>query len=411
MMAKKKAKIESKSITGLKYFDLLKPLLAGLHEEGCQRDRAGNRTLHYDEFCMLQLLFLFNPILTSLRAIQQASEVTKVQKKLGCARASLGSLSEANSVFDAERLKAIIQKLEQQLPAPTRDPRFGQLDQKLVAVDSTLIKTLPKLLGAAVNHGPGPQLVSWRFHTQFDIFRQMPTQVEVTQGTKKDNDERRVLAKSLQADCFYVMDRGYIQFQLFNQIHAVGSSYACRLRDNSKQLVVSENELTSEAREAEVLSDQIVTFDTTAHPARVGPDHPMRLVCVKCNPHSRRATSRSTGGSNSDGILRILTNALDIPAEIIAIIYEYRWMIEIYFRFFKHLLGCRNLLSRSQNGIEIQAYCAIIACLLIGLWTGRKATKRTFEMICFYFCGLASLDELLAHIGKLKRADEAQSKN
>ena len=63
-------------------------------------------------------------------------------------------------------------------------------------------------------------------------------------------------------------------------------------------------------------------------------------------------------------------------------------------------------LSHSQNGIEIQAYCAIIACLLISLWTGRKPTLRTYEMICFYFCGLATEAELLAHLDKLKRKDD-----
>ena len=410
-MGKKKPKIESSSITGLKYFDMLKPLLERLHEDGCDRDRAGNRELHYDELCLLYLLFMFNPIVSSLRGIQQASELEKVQKRLGCGRSSLGSLSEANSVFDSDRLREIIEELGEQLPAPQRNPHFGNIEQKLVAVDSTLIKTLPKLLSAAATDDKRPQLVSWRFHTQFDILRNMPTQIDVTEGTKKENDERRVLARTLQPDCFYVTDRGYIEFKLFNKIHAVGSSYACRLRDNSSPTVVTENELTSEARDAEVLSDQIVAFDTSAHPKRVGPDHTLRLVCIKCAPHRRRATSRSTGGSNSDGILRIVTNALDIPAEIIALLYKYRWAIEIFFRFFKHLLGCRNLLSRQQNGIEIQAYCAIIACLLIGLWTGRKATKRTFEMVCFYFCGLATLDELLAHIGKLKLAEETRAEN
>jgi hypothetical protein len=77
-------------------------------------------------------------------------------------------------------------------------------------------------------------------------------------------------------------------------------------------------------------------------------------------------------------------------------------------RFFlsKQVLGCRRLLSRSQNGIEIQAYCAIIACMLISLWTGKKPTLRTYEMICFYFTGLASEEELLAHIEKLKSQDK-----
>ncbi len=44
---------------------------------------------------------------------------------------------------------------------------------------------------------------------------------------------------------------------------------------------------------------------------------------------------------------------LDVPAEIIALLYEYRWTIEIFFRQFKHLLGCRHLLSHNENGIKI----------------------------------------------------------
>ena len=76
------------------------------------------------------------------------------------------------------------------------------------------------------------------------------------------------------------------------------------------------------------------------------------------------------------------------------------------FRMFKHMLGCRHLLSHNQNGIEIQTYCAIIACLLISLWTGRKPTKRTSEMICFYLMGWADEATLTAHIAKLKLADE-----
>lgn len=53
MAGKKRKKIESRDITGLKYFDKLAPLPARLHDDACQRDAAGNRDLHYDELCML----------------------------------------------------------------------------------------------------------------------------------------------------------------------------------------------------------------------------------------------------------------------------------------------------------------------------------------------------------------------
>ena len=108
---RQQSKIKESDVTGLKYFDKLSPLLQRLHDDGCQRDTAGNRELHYDQYCMLILLYLFNPTVTSLRGIQQASELKKVQRKLGCPRASLGSLSEATDVFDAQRLQEIIAEL------------------------------------------------------------------------------------------------------------------------------------------------------------------------------------------------------------------------------------------------------------------------------------------------------------
>ena len=83
----------------------------------------------------------------------------------------------------------------------------------------------------------------------------------------------------------------------------------------------------------------------------------------------------------------------------------HRWAIEIFSRFFKHVLGCRHLLSYCQNGIELQTYSAIIACLLISLWTGRKPTLRTYEMPCWYFTGMADEEELLAHIERLGKQD------
>ena len=75
---KKKPKIQERDIAGLKYFDKLAPMLERLHHDGCQRDKANDRTSHYDQYCMLLLLYLFNPTVSSMRGIQQASELKKV---------------------------------------------------------------------------------------------------------------------------------------------------------------------------------------------------------------------------------------------------------------------------------------------------------------------------------------------
>ena len=395
-------KIQDKDVTGLKFFDKLAPLLKRLHDDGCQRDTAGNRTLHYDQYCMLMLLYLFNPVVTSLRGIQQASELKKVQKKLGCQRASLGSLSEATSVFDANRLQEIIAELGQQLKPMAQDKRLSDIKQTITLVDGTLIAALPNIMEASWRKAQtGSGMVKWRLHTHFEILRGIPSRIDVAPNGGGQHDERAVLADKLQADRLYVTDRGYAKFALFNDIVDAKSSYVCRLRDNSVWTVVEENYRNDDAGLDEIISDEVIEFSKGSNL-----NHQVRVICIRVNPHTTRGKYRGgSSGVDSDGILRIATNLLDVPAEVISLIFSKRWAVEIFFRFFKHMLGCRHLLSADQNGIEIQTYCAIIACMLIALWTGKKPTLRTYEMICFYFTGLAEEDELMAHIQKLKSQD------
>jgi hypothetical protein len=404
---RKRPEITEADIQGLKYFDQLAPLLTRLHDEGCDRDKASNRKLHYDKYCMLLLLYLFNPIVTSLRGIQQASELKKVQRKLGCPRASLGSLSEASSVFDSESLKEIIAELGDQLQSLPHDKRLDEIQQTITLVDGSVIAALPKIMEASWRKATnGSGMVKWRLHTHFELLRGIPARIDVTPNGGGPHDERAVLEATIESDRLYVGDRGYAKFALFNKIVSANSSYVCRLRDNSVWETVEERYRNDEASIDEIISDEIVTFSSGNAASR--PDHQVRVICLRINPHTSRGKYRGgSSGVDSDGILRIATNLLDVPAEIIALIFSARWAIEIFFRFFKHILGCRHLLSHDQNGIEIQTYCAIIACMLISLWTGRKPTLRTYEMICFYFCGMADEDELLAHIEKLKRQDEA----
>ena len=75
-----------------------------LHDVGTERDRAGNRKLFYDQYVTLLLMYFFNPALDSLRALQQATGWEKTRQKLGIEPTSLGSLSEAARVFDADLL-------------------------------------------------------------------------------------------------------------------------------------------------------------------------------------------------------------------------------------------------------------------------------------------------------------------
>lgn len=390
-------------LEGLRYFRKLKPLLKRLELIGTQRDTASNRDLKMDQYCTLVLLWLFNPLLTSLRGLQQASELEKVRKRLGVGRASLGSLSESVTIFDPEPLKQIVAELAREVPAATPS-RFDSVGQQLTAVDGSVIDTVVRVANLAwVPKSKGRLSSSCRLHTHFEVLRGVPTRIDMTGAKPKgDDDERAVLERSIESDRCYIVDRGYAKFTLWNAIVAAGSSYVCRIRDNSTFEEISENELSEADRAAGVLSDRVVRMGASSK-RKSRPDHPVRLITVAAVPHtSRGKTGTGSTGPSCDGVLRIATNRCDLPAELISEIYRLRWLIELFFRMFKQLLGCRHLLSTKKNGIEIQAYCAIIACLLILIHTGRTPTKRTFEMLCFYMLGWASLDEVEAHIEKLK---------
>ena len=249
-MCGRDCELRERDIQGLKYLETLLPLLQRLHDVGCQRDKAGNRKLHYDQYCLLILLFLFNPVVRSLRSLQQASLLKNVQRKLGCPRTSLGSLSEATDVFDPQRLEAIIGELLMQVPTSAAISE-GHVKQTLTAVDGSVVKTLASLAEAAyLRDKNGTTHAGWRFHTHFEIDRKVPVKMDVTTALNGGKtDEKQVLRLRLEADRCYVMDRWYGEFALWNEIVAAGSSYVCRIRDNSDLARVREQrELTTAAR-------------------------------------------------------------------------------------------------------------------------------------------------------------------
>lgn len=399
-------KIDPKRIGGIKRLRHLLPLLEPLHEVGCQRDKAANRRLHMDEYVTLVLLCLTNPLIDSMRALQQAGELDKISRQLGVRRFSLGSFSESVRVFDPEQLRQVIAQLADELNPLNADPRLRtHLNQALKIADGTVLDAIAKVARAAwLPFQDGSVKHAWRLHVQFDFDSFCPADVELTDARNSGrSNEKNVLGKKIQSDCCYVMDRGYGRFTLFNRINVESSSYVCRMKENSVFEVLEERLLSDEALEAAVVRDAVVQMGQSSRP-QDRPDHPMRLVVIEAKPHAKRGGRKGkTAGPPVQDLIIIATNLLEAPAEIIALIYQYRWAIEIFFRFFKQILGCRHLLSQRPEGIMIQVYCAIIACMLINLWTGAKPTRRTVEMLAFYFMGVAGEEELMRHIAGLKK--------
>jgi hypothetical protein len=392
MGMKKRQPITDDQLQGFKYFKKLLPLFDRLHDAATQRDKAGNRDLYFDQYVCLELLFFFNPIVTSMRGLVQASTLKKVQEKLNVSPTSLGSFSESGGVFDSQLLKPIIQELGGKLKPLPHDARLDDLPGILTAVDGTELSALAKLAGRMIE---GRDI---KLHTHFEPLTGVPVSMDLTAA---DDSEIDNLLKRLLPDRVYVKDRGYACFRLFQAIIDIKSWFVCRIRDNSVCEVLEDRPLSAEARAAGILSDQIVRLGCDGKRDELC--QPVRVLKIACKPHKKSAGHTGRGGPEQGEFLLVATNLLEVPAEVVGLIYHLRWTVELFFRFFKHILGCRHLLSHRANGIEIQVYMAIIACMLIAQWTGRKPTLRTVEMIRFYFTGWADADELEAHISKLQK--------
>ena len=396
---KPRPKLTDKDVTGLKFFKPIHALLENLH---AHKD-CPNRKLHYDQYASLILLFFLNPTLTSLRSLQQASGLRNVQKKLGLKRTSLGSLSEASHVFDPALLAEIVQELAGRAQAEDAMPRPPGVAEELeiLAVDGSLLRALPRMLWAKwidADH------CAAKLHLQFDVIKGIPKSARVTEGK---GNEKKALEADLEPDKLYVEDRGYIGYAHFNAIRQAGSSFVCRVKESIVvDEIVTERTLSEADREARVIFDRVVRLGggKLAAPVRLIKIHvECPVQCGPWRPRSRMARKKPRKYAPKAYDILLVTDRMDLSAETVAMLFRYRWTIELFFRWFKCILGFSPLLCESREGVEILVYCALIVSLLITLWTGRKPTKRTLEMIQLYFQGWAEWDEVQAHIAGLKK--------
>jgi hypothetical protein len=388
---KPKPPVTAKDLQGFKYFDMVQPLLERLHDDGTASDKAGNREFFYDQYVGLLLLYFFNPILTSLNGLRQATELDKVQKVVGCGRVSAGSLSEAQGVFNPALLEGIIAELAERV-APVTPPKEWAALKDLTAVDGSLLPACSRMAWAL---WVDEEHRAAKMHVQFEVLRGIPTKVTVTEGTGSETEQLR---RTLRRGLLYAIDRGYAEYQLFQDIIDAKSSFIGRIRENAVWQLIEERPLTAEDRAAGVVRDLVVWLGGDQSGAVF--KQPLRVVEVR------------TGKTDANGkpeVLLLATDRMDLTAELVALGYRFRWSVELFFRWFKCILARRHLLAESPNGVTIQTYVAIIASLLLSLWTGKKPTKRTFEMFCFFFTGMATEAELLAHINKLQDAPKNTS--
>ena len=387
-------------LQGFKFFKRIRGLLDALHD--CASHP--NRRLHFDEYTAAVLFYFFNPAITSLRGLQRATGFSKVQKALGIRRMSLGSMSESVRVFDPHRVARVFEELAVRAPVRRFDPRLKHLKQVLTAVDGMLLPALPRMAWAVwlrdTHRGA-------KAHVQFEVLTDTAVHVQITPGRASEIER---LKATLKPGRLYVMDRGYRDFGLLQAIGEADSSFVIRLHENAVYDVLEEKELTAEAVAAGITFDRIVRLGGKQSRRKL--ERPVRLVEVFVRPSPprglgypvKRVSSKKTFREPRGKPYRMLiaSDRLDLPADVIALLYRHRWKVELFFRVLKSVMDCRHLLSDSIEGVSIQVYCALIATLLLAEYTGLRPNKQVYELTALYLQGWVTDGELAAELARLQ---------
>ena len=330
-----------------------------------------NRKLKCRDYFRAVLFASFNPVVDTMRGICHASKLQKVQEQVCSRKISLGSFSEAQHVFDPELLNMVMKELASHSKYTFGDKRIREAIGDLIAIDGSLLPALPRMYWALWQNDKNRAA---KVHLKFSVLRQVPIEAPITEGKRC---ERKVLSDMIRKGEFYVGDRYYgLKYGYFKELSDAGASYAIRVRNNPQKEILEEYELSEKDKEAGVISDQLVRLGgkDSEHEA-------VRLVTIKTFDDKK--------------ILVVTSEAqVDLAAELVSIIYSYRWQIELFFKWIKCILGCRHLIAESPEGVAIQIYSNLIAAILLFRFTGKKPSKRDMETIQWYFCGMASFDEL-----------------
>jgi hypothetical protein len=336
------------------------------------------RTLFPDRYLSLLLVGLLNPVLKTARAVCTASQFARVQAETEGPAVSLPSFSAMQHVVEPDLLAGLLRELSTEALPVFGDTNVCQKVGDLIANDGTLLPALPRMAWALWQNSANR---AGKLHLEFSVWRQVPVEFEVTEANRC---ERAAWKAKLRKGAFYVNDRNYSHdYGLIKEVRAAGASFVLRLHNNAVVTPVGPaRELTAADAQAGVVEDRLVRLGQAA-------DGPVgRLVRVEADGHT----------------FLLFTDREDLAAELVALIYRYRWQIELFFKWIKCILGCRHWMAESLEGLTIQVYCALIASVLLVLWTGRKPTKRQWETLQLYWMGWVTLEELERVMRSQKRA-------
>jgi hypothetical protein len=200
-----------------------------------------------------------------------------------------------------------------------------------------------------------------KLHTLLDLRGSIPSFIHISNG--KMHDVRVLDLLQPEPGAFYVMDRGYLDFERLARLDNAGSFFVTRAKSNTQ---VRRRYSSPVDRSTGLVCDQTVVL--TGYYTRKGFDSPLRRV---------KFNDPETGKT-----LVFLSNNFVLPAMTIAKLYKYRWRVELFFKWIKQHLRIKSFFGETENAVKTQIWSAVCVYVLVAIVKKRLAIKASlYEML------------------------------
>ena len=273
-------------------------------------------------------------------------------------KVSRATLADANESHDwrifadfAQVLIAIAR------PLYAHDPIGIDLDQSLYALDSTTIDLCLSLFPWAKFR---KHKAAVKMHTLLDLHGNIPTFISITDGKVHDVN---ILDEILpEAGAFYVMDRGYVDFERLYLFTLSAAFFVVRTKSN---VVLQRRYSHPVDKSTGVRSDHTVIL-TAIDSAKAYPEPLRRVSYVDAETRKR---------------FKFLTNNFTLPALTIAQVYKCRWQVELFFKWIKQHLRIKAFYGTSENAVKTQIWIAVSVYVLVAIVRKRLGIEASLYQI------------------------------
>ena len=289
--------------------------------------------------------------------------------RLGIGRnVSRNTMANANAHRDVAIFRELAQRMmERASRIPVRNAELEEIGREFrvngfFAADST---TITMNLGQFPWSTPQDGQAGVKVHTLFDLLRQVPTMSLIT--GHEERDQTFMDDYPICKGCIYIFDKAYVKTQSLHRINMLGAWFIVRIKENMKYEVTEEKALVEDKR---VMGDKRIAF-TSRWSKQYYPEV-LRLVQYY--------------SPEKNELLEFITNNMDLPPLHIALLYKYRWDIEVWHKWVKQHLHIVSFYGTSANAVMIQIYVAVTAFCILAL----AASAHHFEDSLYEFSRLLS---------------------